>query len=195
MNHELRQRLLEMAEQELRLHAELSQTGEIFKGYAPRLEKLNQEQARELEKILDEHGWLSEALVGEDGAHAAWVTAQHGISLPDFQRKFLVLLKNAAERGEAPLAAAAFLEDKINFFERKPQRYGTQFDWDEKGQMSPWTLEDPSRVDEYRKSVGLGLLVDQIRQFRRDNGPEHRPADWKARQEEMLNWARSVGWL
>lgn len=195
MNSELRQRLLEMAEEERRLHAELSETGELFQGYAPRMEKLNREQALELEGLIEKHGWPGESLVGADGAHAAWITAQHGISLPAFQRKCLGFLQAAAARGEASLAAAAFLEDKIHFFERKPQRYGTQFDWDENRQLSPWTLEDPARVDEYRQSVGLGPLSDQIQQFRRDTGPEHCPADWKAHQEEMLAWARSVGWL
>ena len=105
------------------------------------------------------------------------------------------MLKEAVARGEAAPAHAAYLEDKIRFFERRPQRYGTQFDWDEKGQMSPWTLEDPGSVDERRRGVGLGPLAETIEKCRRESSPDHRPADFKAYQDEMLAWARSVGWL
>ena len=195
MNSELRERLLGMAEAERRLHVELAQTGELFKGYVPRLEELHRKHALELEEIIAEHGWPGEALLSGDGARAAWVIAQHGISLPDFLRRYLVSLKEAVDRGEAVPAMAAYLEDKIHFCERRPQRYGTQFDWDEHGQLSPWTLEDPARVEEFRKAVGLGPLAVQIQQFRRDNPPQNAPQDWQARQAEKLAWARSVGWI
>jgi hypothetical protein len=195
MNPELRQRLLDMVDEERRLHTELTATGEIYQGYAPRLAELNRRQALELEAIIDRHGWPGKSLVGEDGAHAAWFTIQHAIGLPALQRRCLPLLQDAVACGEAVPAQAAYLEDKICFFERRPQRYGTQFDWDENGQMSPWTLEDPEKVDEYRRSVGLGPLAEKIAQFRCDDSPEHRPADLRRYREEMLAWARSVGWL
>jgi hypothetical protein len=195
MEPALRLRLLDMVEEERRLHTELTASGEIFQGYAPRLADLNARQARELEAIIARHGWPGRSLVGEDGSHAAWFTAQHAIGLPAFQRACLTLLKEAVARGEAAPAQAAYLEDKICFLERRPQRYGTQFDWDEDGQMSPWTLEDPGRVDEHRRAVGLGPLADKVRQFRGDMPPEHRPADLRKYREEMLAWARSAGWL
>ena len=195
MNDGLRRRLLEMVEEETRLHADLTATGEIFKGYAPALAELNRRQALELQGIIDRHGWPGRSLVGEDGAHAAWFTVQHAIGWPAFQRRCLPLLQEAVERGEAAPAHAAFLEDKIRFFERRPQRYGTQFDWDEAGRMSPWTLEDPDRVDERRRAVGLAPLADRIEELRRETASDPRPADLEAYRNEMLAWARSVGWL
>ncbi len=33
-----------------------------------------------------------------------------------------------------------YLEDRINFFLRKPQNYGTQFDYDENGIFTVYTL-------------------------------------------------------
>src|SRR5262245_61837352 len=113
MNPELRQRLLEMVEEERRLHTELSASGEIYKGYAPRLAELNTRQALELEAIIARYGWPGNSLVGEDGAHAAWFTVQHAIGLPAFQRRCLTLLRDAVARGEAAPAQAAYLEDKI----------------------------------------------------------------------------------
>jgi hypothetical protein len=195
MNVILRARLLEMVEEERQLHTELSASGEIFQGYHPRLAELNRIQALELEAIIAQHGWPGKSLVGEDGAHAAWFTAQHAIGHPALQRRCLVLLQEAVARGEAAPAQAAYLEDKICFFERRPQRYGTQFDWDEHGQMSPWLLAEPDQVDEHRRAVGLGPLADKIEQFRGEAPPEHRPSDLRRYREEMLAWARSVGWL
>ena len=125
---------------------------------------------------------------------ATWRIAQHAISLPAFQRLALARLREAVAAGEAPPAQAAYLEDRIHFFEGTPQRYGTQFDWDEHGQISPWTLAEPEQVDALRQSVGLGPLAEKTAQFRQAESAEHRPKDWQARHEGFLAWARSVGW-
>jgi hypothetical protein len=194
MDAQLRQRLLEMAAEQRRVHTELSQSGEIYQGrpLAPRLAEVVGQHASALEAIIEEHGWPGKSLVGEDGSHAAWFVLQHAIERPDLQRRGLPLLRAAVAQGEAAPAQAAYLEDKICFFERRPQRYGTQFDWDEDGRMSPWALEDPERVDEYRSAVGLGPLQEKIEQFGQD---EHRPADVERYHQEMGEWAKSVGWL
>jgi hypothetical protein len=194
MNSQLRQQLLDMAAEQRRVHTELSQTGEIYQGrpLAPRLAEVCLRHASALEAIIAEHGWPGKSLVGEDGSHAAWFVMQHAIMRPDLQRRGLPLLRAAVACGEAAPAQAAYLEDKICFFERRPQRYGTQFDWDAEGRMSPWLLEDPERVDEYRAAVGLGPLQEKIEQFGKD---DHRPADYERYQQEMIAWAKSVGWL
>jgi hypothetical protein len=194
MNALLRQRLLDMAAEQRRVHTELTQTGEIYQGQplAPRLAALVRRHGVELASIIEEHGWPGRSLVGEDGSHAAWFVLQHAIETPDLQRRGLSLLRAAVARGEAAPAQAAYLEDKICFFERRPQRYGTQFDWDAEGRMSPWVLEDPERVDAYRAAVGLGPLQEKIDQFGTD---DHRPADLERYQRDLLAWAKSVGWF
>jgi hypothetical protein len=191
---QLRERLLDMAAEQRRVHTELTQTGEIYQGrpLAPRLDEVIRRHAAALEAILEQHGWPGKALVGEDGSHAAWFVLQHAIARPDLQRRVLPLLRAAVARGEAAPAQAAYLADKICFWERRPQRYGTQFDWDAEGRLSPWLLEDPERVDAYRAAVGLGPLQEKIEQFGRD---EHRPADYERYQQELVAWAQSVGWL
>ena len=194
MNAPLRQRLLEMAAEQRRVHTELSQSGEIYQGrpLASRLAEVCRRHALALEAIIEEHGWPGKSLVGEDGSHAAWFLLQHAIERPDLQRRALSLLRAAVAQGEAAPAQAAYLDDKICFFERRPQRYGTQFDWDADGRMSPWVLADPERVDEYRSAVGLGPLQEKIDQF---GGDEHRPADVERYHQELAAWAKSVGWL
>jgi hypothetical protein len=194
MSQPLPERLEAMVAEDRRVRAELAATGELYDGYAPRMAAVHQRNALALRAILDEHGWPGRTLVGEQGAQAAWTILQHAIGDPYLQRSGLPLLQAAVAAGEAPPAQAAYLEDRICFFERRPQRYGTQFDWDEQGLMSPWTLADPLRVDEDRQAVGLESLADRLIQVRRDTAGSA-PPDFARRQAEMLDWARSVGWL
>lgn len=194
MNKELQKVLLEMIEEDERVRAELAATGELFQGYAPRMAEVHNRNGQALEKIVSQYGWPGKALVGAEGAQAAWFILQHAIGCPALQRKCLPLLKEAAARRDIEAANVAYLEDRICFYERRPQRYGTQFDWDSNGQMSPWKLQDPERVDIYRQSVGLGPLSERIEQLRRETAGERIP-DLEKRQEEGEAWARSVGWL
>ena len=194
MNDTLRQQLLAMAAEDARVRAELAATGELFRGYAPRMEDVHRRNARELLTLVQAHGWPGRTLVGEDAMHAAWIVLQHAIGEPDVQRGCLPILRAAAERGEATLAQVAYLEDRIAFFERRPQRYGTQFDWDEHGMLSPWPIEDPEGVDARREAVGLPPLADRIAQARR-SAQGSVPPDHAKRQSEMLAWSRSVGWI
>ena len=147
-----------------------------------------------LVEIVREHGWPGRTLVGEEAMHAAWLVLQHAIGEPGVQRGCLPILRAAVERGEATPAQVAYLEDRIAFFERRPQRYGTQFDWDERGMLSPWPIEDPEGVDARRAAVGLPPLADRIDQARR-NAQGSVPPDYGKRQAEMLAWSKSVGWV
>jgi hypothetical protein len=194
MDDALRHQLVAMAAEDARVRAELAATGELFRGYAPRMEDVHRRNARDLMAIVRQHGWPGRGLVGEDAMHAAWLVLQHAIGEPDVQRGCLPILREAAERGDATLAQVAYLEDRIAFFERRPQRYGTQFDWDERGMLSPWPIEDPDGVDARRTAVGLPPLADRIAQARR-GAQGSVPPDYARRQAEMLAWSRLVGWV
>ncbi len=194
MNTNLRRQLLEMVEEDQRVRAELAATGELFDGYALKMAEVHRRNAQELEAMIEQYGWLGKSLVGEDGASAAWLILQHAIGHPELQRRCLPIVQGAVTRGETEPAHAAYLEDRIRFFERRPQRYGTHFDWDENGQMSPYLLEDPDRVDEYRRAVGLPPLAERIEEARKNTGEEPKPSDLKKREDEMRAWAKSVGW-
>lgn len=194
MNEDVRQRLLAMAAEDRRVTADLAATGELFRGYAPRMEEVHRRNARELLALVQAHGWPGRSIAGDDGMHAAWLVLQHAIGEPAVQRGCLPILREAANRGEATPAQVAYLEDRIAYFERRPQRYGTQFDWDERGMMSPWTLEDPENVDARRTSVGLPPMADRIAEVRR-NAQGSVPPDHARRQAQMLAWSKSVGWV
>lgn len=188
------QRLKDMAASDLRKRDELAAAGTLFDGYHPDMESLHIRNAKELDAIIDAVGWPHRGIAGADGADAAWLIAQHAISLPDFQRKVLRLLKENA--GDVPSAQIAMLEDRIRRFEGKPQLYGTQFDWDENGQLSPGAIEDEANVDARRASVGLNSLQERTDEMRSRAAAEgdKPPADMAKRRRDMESWAKKAGW-
>jgi hypothetical protein len=197
LNEDLKSELTAMAEQDLRLRAELVESGELFGGYNERMAALHIQNAERLDRIIDEFGWPGRSLVGSDGAEAAWLVLQHAIGNPELQRKCLPILRKAVDSGDVPASRVAYLEDRIRVFEERPQRYGTQFDWNGNGVLNPHPIEEPERVDEYRASVGLGPLAKSIQQVRRRAAEEghEQPDDFDEYLKDRKAWARSVGWL
>jgi hypothetical protein len=90
----------------------------------------------------------------------------------------------------------AYLEDRICFFEARPQVYGTQYDWDESGELNPHPVEDIAGVDERRRSVGLGTLAENTRRMREGTARsgEGPAPDRAEHQKKFVEWCRAVGW-
>jgi hypothetical protein len=194
MNDALREELLAMEAEDRRMRAELMAEGVLGDGYHPRMQAVHDRNAARLTEIIAEHGWPGRSLAGDDGSHAAWFIVQHAIAHPALQRRCLLLLREAVQAGEAAKAQIAYLEDRIRYMEGQPQLYGTQYDWDENGELSPHPIEDPASVDERRRSVGLGTLAENTRRLRKDAAGERPAADWAEQQRKLQEWARSVGW-
>ena len=193
----LRRELLDMARLDRSVRAELAASGALFKsGYEPRMARVHRRNARRLRRIIEEVGWPGSDLVGSDGAEAAWLILQHAISEPGLLRRALPLLAMAAREGKADPAHAAMLEDRIRFFEGRPQRYGTQLDWDAEGNLSPGEVEDPQTLAERRRAVGLQPLAEHINEARsRANSEGARPpSDYHAYAGARDEWAAQVGW-
>ena len=193
----LRRLLLDMARLDRATRAELAASGSLFDaGYEPRMARVHQGNAQRLRRIIESVGWPGSDLVGDDGAEAAWLILQHAISEPDLLRRALPLLTAAAREGKANPAHAAMLEDRIRFFEGRPQRYGTQLDWDADGNLSPGQVEDPQKLAERRRAVGLPPLAEQVDDARsRATAEEQRPpADYGAYARARDEWAAGVGW-
>lgn len=196
MNAALRDELIAMAEEDQRVRAALAADGSLFEGYHPAMQHIHDSNAARLTAMIQQHGWPGRSLVGEEGARAAWLIVQHAIGHPDLLRRGLVLLQQAAARGDVPACDVAMLHDRICFFEGRPQRYGTQYDWNENGEMVPWLVEDAAGVDQRRREVGLPPLEENSKRIReamaRDG--EVRPQDWRERQRKSQEWLRAVGW-
>ena len=193
----VREKLLALAAEDERVRAELAADGSLFQGYNARMREVHERNAAALAEIVAAHGWPGLALTGPDGAAAAWRIAQHAIALPAFQRRCLGLLEAAVSAADADPKHLAYLDDRIAANERRPQRYGTQFDWDPEGRMSPLPFDDPHALDSRRRALGMKPLAEHTEDMRKAvrESSERPPADWHARQREIEEWAREVGWI
>jgi Family of unknown function (DUF6624) len=193
MRDDLRRQLLAWIAEDDAERERLARDGALFAhGYHPEMEAVHRRNAHRLAAIVDEHGWPGRALVGDDGMAAAWRIAQHAIGEPALMREWLGLLHDAAARGDADAADVAMLEDRIRVLEGRPQRYGTQFDWDDSGTaMVPMGgVDEPETLDDRRRRVGLPAMT----WTRSPPADEPPPADPAARAFELDTWARRVGW-
>lgn len=125
-----------------------------------RVDKLNQEQ---ICKILDSRGFVGSDKVG-NAVGTFWAVIQH--SDINIQKKYLPLFREAAQRGDIAKESVAMMEDRINMFEGKPQRYGSQIEEDEFGNSRLYQLLDESKVDEWRSEMGMEPLKDYLRKMR-----------------------------
>jgi hypothetical protein len=192
----VRAELLAMATEDLRVREELARSGALFEGYHPRMREVHERNAERLGAIMESHGWPSGSLVGEEAAAAAWLVLQHAIGNPSLQRRGLALMKKVTATGGVSPIHVAMLEDRIRSNEGKGQCYGTQFDWDENGLLSPLPIEDQGNVDKRRAEIGLAPLAEDIQRKRQmaAEGGETPPQNWAARQVEIREWLRSTGW-
>lgn len=192
MHDDLRARIIKWIAEDDETRERLARDGSLFIGYHPEMEAVHRRNAARLREVLAQFGWPGRALVGDDGASAAWRIVQHAIGEPELLRSCLPLLQSAAAEGEADPAEVATLEDRIRVSEGRPQRYGTQYDWSDDGTaMVPMVgVDAPDSLAERRAAVGLPPMI-----WRRPPPPGARPpSDPAARQAEMDAWARRVGW-
>ena len=132
-------------------------------------------RALRLAAIVDQHGWPTHDLVGEQAASAAWLVAQHADSDVAFQRRALGLLEAAAAAGQADVTEAAYLADRVAVNSGQPQPYGTQIRCSA-GAAAPATpLVEPAAVDQRRAGVGMQTLAEyyaEVEQTCRDESSE-----------------------
>lgn len=197
LEDEWQARLVAAARRDHELRVELARNGALFEGYHPEMEAMHIENAGLLEQAIEAiGGWPVRSKFGDDGAAAAFMIAQHAISAPALQRRALTLLLEAAEKGEVNVIDTAYLSDRIAVFEGRAQIFGTQFDWDAAGELSPAPIADPEHVDERRASVGLPPLAEVIAAMRANAAAEgeRSPPDVAKRRADFDAWARRVGW-
>jgi hypothetical protein len=174
MDSELRSELLRRAEQDqaARLSV-IGQRRDRELGWEP-VFSVDADNMAWLKTVVAKVGWPGRSMVGEDGAHAAWLLAQHADRDPAFQRRCLNLLTDAVERGEASPAELAYLTDRVLLAEGQPQEYGTQAEGREDGYV-PCRLRDPEHVDERRAAMSLGPLDEHLARMAETYGPPRPP--------------------
>ncbi|MFD1541830.1 DUF6624 domain-containing protein [Nonomuraea guangzhouensis] len=155
------------SDQEVRLS--LPKDGPVPDDLMEKWRSVDDDNTTYLKQVVDEYGWPGHDLVGEEGAHAAWLLAQHADHDPDFQRRCLALLRDAVDRGQAAPGDLAYLVDRVRVNEERPQVYGTQYHAPD-GVFQPRPIEDRERLDERRAGAGLGPHADYDSSMRQQYG-------------------------
>jgi hypothetical protein len=120
-------------------------------------DRINKNNVKELEELIESKGWPRKSQVGESASSSAFLIIQH--STLELRKKYLPIIKQLCEENEAEWSEYAMMYDRVQTFENKPQRYGTQIRYNEDTKsFELLPLEDESKVNEWRKEVGLGNI-------------------------------------
>jgi hypothetical protein len=151
----LREELLAMAKEDQAARAAVAGMSmeDQLRNQAPikRIMSLDRENTQRLHTIVVAHGWPTISMVGDDGAHAAWLLAQHADADREFQKHVLALMEKLLPSREVRASDVAYLRDRVT----QPQRYGTQGRCVGPGKWEPNELEDSAKVDQLREEAGI----------------------------------------
>src|SRR3954453_10344722 len=103
----------------------------------------------------------------KDAASAAILLAKHSGDLLLLKAAMPIVEADVKEHG-GPGEMFSVLYDELQIELGNKQRYGTQIDTDKEGRPFILPLEDPSKVDEFRKKIGI-LSFEQYRKLASDN--------------------------
>lgn len=155
----LRQELLKMVKEDQDARIKLLKKPAPDAAARNKITDIDRKNTARLKEIVDKHGWPGKSLVGEDGAHAAWLLVQHADRDRAFQKRCLKLLEKSVKAREASATDLAYLTDRVLVGENKKQVYGTQFRRVD-GKWEPYPIADEKNVDRRRKEAGLSSLAE-----------------------------------
>ena len=138
--------------------------------------QLNKENVRRIEEIIAEHGWPKKSVVKGSAASTVFLIIQHADI--EVQKKYLPMMKEAANSGEASWSSLALLIDRVNLREGGKQIYGSQIYRNDDGSFYVKDLEEPEYVNQRRKGVGLGPIEDYVKRW---------GVEWTVEQKEKVN--------
>ena len=197
MNYnEIAEKIIELKNADLEFREKLIESGKFGEGYNKEMAEIHNKNAKTLNEIINKIGYPTLDKVGKEANEATWLIIQHSIGQPNFMKKCVKLLEIAVHQNKANSKNLAYLTDRIAVFENKPQLYGTQFDWDESGELSPNIFDDLKKVNQRRKSIGLNSIKEQTKIIRKQakNNKQSPPKDFEKRKQEIEEWKKTVGW-
>lgn len=106
--------------------------------------------------VIGRHGWPGSDLVGEDGAHAAWLLVQH--APPAHQDSWLPLMDQTVKTGNASVGDLVYLQDRVTMHHNRRQTHGTQSCGTRDGDVRLWPVTDPANLNARRAEVDLPPL-------------------------------------
>jgi hypothetical protein len=133
------------------------------------MEKVDSDNTSFLIKLVKEVGWIDVERFGAKASNDAFLLVQHSGHLP-LMLAALPLIEKDVKAKRLDAQPYALLFDRLHIMLGEKQRYGTQIGTNEKGELVVPALEDPKRVEELRKSIGLFPLTKYLEFFEKENG-------------------------
>lgn len=195
---EIAKQIIAMKDKDLSVRNRLIEADMLHEGYHPEMAKIHGENAKALDGIIQQIGFPNINKVGNSAYHAAWLIIQHSIEHVTFMKKCAQLLRIEMHKQQADPVHLAYLEDRIAVFSDEAQQYGTQFDWNEQGEMVPNRIMHPiEQVNERRKRMGLEALEEQNHRIQQSILEDKRkpPADYAEKMQAYNAWRKQVGWI
>lgn len=140
-----------------------------------RMDEVDRTNTRSMRAIVDRYGWPALSMVGEDGAHAAWLLAQHADRDIAFQEHCLRLMEPLLTGGQVSKPDFAYLTDRVLVNQGRLQRYGTQM-LEVNGEYEPQPVEAPENLETRRVTMGLPTMTKYKKKMLRTYGP--RKSKW-----------------
>ena len=163
----LRAELLAMFDEDQAARGALVMRDGMLIGEGDRVGIVDRMDTARMKQIVAVYGWPGTSLVGDDGAHAAWLLVQHADEDVAFQAACLARMQSLLDTGEIAPRDYAYLYDRVALATGTKQRYGTQWG----PGLEPFAMEDPQHIDERRASVGLGTLAEGRQEMIDKYGP------------------------
>ena len=186
MKNKFSKLLLELAEHDLSVRDRLLKDNKLMGGYHPEMESIHRDNAEKLREIIQEIGFPTISKVGKEANEAAWLIIQHSIAEPEFMKDaYRLMLENS---NDTALKNLALLFDRIQFFQGKPQKFGTQLNAD--GTIYP--VIDKSQLNELRMKSNLSIQsnedIDHILPIEDIGKIENENPDY-------ILWRKKAGWV
>jgi hypothetical protein len=152
--------LLDLLEKD---QADLKQLAKVHYSKVPRSQYIeldnaynsrSAEREKQMLAILSEVKSPTIANIGSQASEAIAVIALHS----DLETMKTVLKRFKASNTDYVLSVIPALEDKVNIFEGRTQKFGTQWLEGEDGKPFLYPIEDFSKVNDLRKGYGLDAL-------------------------------------
>ncbi|MFC3757924.1 DUF6624 domain-containing protein [Chryseobacterium tructae] len=186
MAYPFEKEIIHLADHDLEVREKLSAEGTLTEGYHPEMERVHKGNAQRLREIISEIGFPTLSKVGSKASDAAWLIIQHSIGEPEFMKACYRMMEENSH--DIHLKNKAYLYDRIQVFQGKPQKYGTQLIT---GGI-PYPVENKENLNNEREKVNLPPLSKKV--IHQISNPEEIP-EIDNRDEVYLEWRKKVGWV
>lgn len=187
MNHfPFEKELIEMADQDLSVREKLLLAGELSGGYHPEMENIHRANAKRLREIIAEIGYPTISKVGGKANDASWLIIQHAIGEPEFMKTCYAMMEEHSN--DINPLHKAYLYDRIQVFQSKPQKYGTQLT--PEGVIYP--VENKENLNTEREKVNLRALSES--DINKIPDAEDIP-EIDSKDAEYTAWRKKAGWI